>query len=231
MAVCLCCVCLFIQGQVALGAGWAGYSRRFYLQQSFWPSPRDPKEGQRYISHIIPSVSSGSAPMQCQAVQLAVPWKPPKGGNCPGRILIKCKKHLSWLLLVWRSGPLWAPHPIPKAEPSHPMRETYFGCLYPQCQSSSQYPQLLVTGDVWNVDQQVIRKLCLTTEFPLPHYGLPQSEVLLMMHQTSCPSYSPLSHHLWTRPRYTVFCLGQELTIQPQGGNLPFIYIESWPQT
>ena len=39
-----------------------------------------------------------------------------------------------------------APHPISKAEPSHPPNETHFSRLYPQSRSFSHYPDVLTIG-------------------------------------------------------------------------------------
>lgn len=67
---------------------------------------------------------------------------------------------------------VWAPHPVSKAEPSHPAEETHFGCLYPWCQSLRHNPKLVT------VDRLVNQKLC-------PCY---------CWHRSMLPS-------VWTKPR------------------------------
>ena len=48
-----------------------------------------------------------------------------------------------------------APHPISKAEPSHPTEETNFGRLYLQSRSFGHYPKLMTIGKGWEVDRLV----------------------------------------------------------------------------
>ncbi|MDW1502102.1 hypothetical protein, partial [Vibrio sp. YT-19(2023)] len=40
-----------------------------------------------------------------------------------------------------------APHPISKAEPSHPAEETHFGRLYSRSHSFGHYPELVTIGE------------------------------------------------------------------------------------
>ena len=66
---------------------------------------------------------------------------------------------------------VWAPHLISNAEPSHPLEETHFGCLYPRSCSFSHYPQLMTIGEGWNVDGPVNRELRLPAQLLLHHNG------------------------------------------------------------
>ena len=62
-------------------------------------------------------------------------------------ILIRCSEEQR----LYSELPLdvWAPHPISKAEPSHPTKEAHFGRLYPRSHSSGHYPKLMTIGEVW----------------------------------------------------------------------------------
>ena len=44
---------------------------------------------------------------------------------------------------------VWAPHPISKAEPSHPTKEAHFGRLYPRSYSYGHYPKLMTIVEGW----------------------------------------------------------------------------------
>ena len=52
-----------------------------------------------------------------------------------------------------------APHPISKAEPSHPAEETHFGRLYPRPHSFGHYPELMTIGEGWNTVNGELRLL------------------------------------------------------------------------
>ena len=45
-----------------------------------------------------------------------------------------------------------APHPISKAEPSDPVKETHFGRLYLCSCSFCHYPELMTIAEGWDVD-------------------------------------------------------------------------------
>lgn len=67
-------------------------------------------------------------PLSIQSTMGSPPsWICPEDkGRRPGRTLIRCMNHLSWLLSTWRRRGS-TPHPISKDEPNKPREETHFG--------------------------------------------------------------------------------------------------------
>lgn len=83
-------------------------------------------------------------------------------------ILVRCANHLIWLLSTARGSsytliPLdvWAPHPVPKAKPSHPPEEPHLGHLYPRPCPSGHYSELITIGEGQNVDRWGDRSFAL----------------------------------------------------------------------
>ena len=144
----------------------------------------------RFTQYIISPACPGSAPGSSPR------WVCPKhlpretSWRHPNQI----PNHLNWLLSTWRSSSSTlslsliseTPHPISKAEPSHPAKEAHFCCSYAWSFSFGHYPDLMAIGEGWDVDWPVNRELCLLAQLSLVHNRLPQRP----RHCWRCPNPS-----------------------------------------
>lgn len=93
------------------------------------------------------------------------------------------------------------PHPISKPEPSHPVEESHYSCLYLRSYSFNHCPKVMTTGKGWNSDPSSPQRSSTTPA------------LLLILHQTACPTHAPYSHHSSMRSRDT----GQQLPSNLEG--------------
>ncbi len=116
----------------------------------------DPKPFTGQVGYIIPSVSSGSAPgslpgWTClEKLHREAPRRHPNQIPKPPQLALFDAKE-QWLYFELPPD-VQSPHPISKAEPSHPTEETHYSHSYPLSHPFSHDPQLMTIGEGWNID-------------------------------------------------------------------------------
>lgn len=83
-------------------------------------------------------------------------------------------------------------------------------CIHDLIPSVTTHPKLMAR---WGLEHRLTGKLGVlffSLVSPWPHQSSSTPTLLLMLHQTACPSHAPFSHPWWTRS-WEILCSVQEL--------------------
>lgn len=191
----------------------------------------DLEEFQGQKRSIISPACSGSTPGPLINWTFPVgPWK-----RRPVDIRTRCPHHLTAHLFVLLYSELppdvWAPPPISKAEPSHPVKVAHFGHLYPRPRSFRSLPR--VHEHRWGSERDGLAhwELCLSQLSSLLATTF-RYKARITDTNPPCPSHAPFHPELSSRPWDTQTpSTGAVTHSQPPGCNPPFCSREPWHHT